>query len=896
MKYINNRNQFLEKSKNKIDKYKSLELIDEEANSGPFANDIPWNDSLIGRLINSTIRKAKIGRDLVRIKLVILRLEAAFDELLCQSAVSKLSDEHKKDFNKVIIYSFLDNLNEAIKNGYKVKLIKNLTDSTITEIKTIEDFDNKDALIKKLEDFRKFLDQFDDGDGADDPTITDVKEESNKEPKEEQKESPKEEPKDENINENFYKNTILLLKSVLDIYEIVSKKSITTNKSDDSNLDDSNLDEISKEPNTDIVDKNEKLFYNNEMLPISESEMVLENPKAINAWQKIINQFNVVEFTKKIEKIQELIKKSEEGDSVYKNWTMYIGKQLIANEQTIGKNKISFDKLISEDTNTSSYSDIPKAISLISNILLAFENNNLVNELSDASKLIKDYILYYNKLKNLYPNLKKKVAETKETKLLKYDSFLSTLNESDDSNTTNIDDQTDKITDKDNTDDASDKPTDDKVQDKPTDKQVEEVSDPKVITPFQKILDYWEKNIDVKSYTIQRTEADKIKTNLDRIDEKSDGITISGIDPIIEIVRIFNRAYKLHTFHVIPTGRTGGKVSNKTFNEYTSFGGGTPDSAGNSGGPYRNDRIFDQWENAVLKIMRNKTYQKIFRGDTVIKTDDDKVIKEAGKNLAKFMRDMLDGDDLYKGKASGQGAQCKFLEKYFGYSAAKNGDVAFGGEKEETEINTLANEIKSIDLLFTTKPIKMKSYADLEGTFFAIKGTDEKNKARQRYFYIQEVDSDYAYVTYCSSLYFYKTYINKTGISPSINKGDLPNGVNMESNNANNEKFEIKGTRIKLNSLIDNDGNWKLNGVNRIQNINNYETNKNIPTNPTKLGKEETINIESVYTLGSISKENDVEVIERFKLSKDITNEMSNVGGIINIKNSNDINKTYFTK
>jgi hypothetical protein len=46
MKYINKR---------KLHKYKSTELIKED--SGPFMNDILWGDSLIGRLINSVIRK-----------------------------------------------------------------------------------------------------------------------------------------------------------------------------------------------------------------------------------------------------------------------------------------------------------------------------------------------------------------------------------------------------------------------------------------------------------------------------------------------------------------------------------------------------------------------------------------------------------------------------------------------------------------------------------------------------------------------------------------------------------------------------------------------------------------------------------------------------------------------
>ena len=65
MKYLSNRDEFLKRSINKINEYKSLEdkdlvkINEDVENSGPFANDIPWGDSLLGRLINSTIRKAK---------------------------------------------------------------------------------------------------------------------------------------------------------------------------------------------------------------------------------------------------------------------------------------------------------------------------------------------------------------------------------------------------------------------------------------------------------------------------------------------------------------------------------------------------------------------------------------------------------------------------------------------------------------------------------------------------------------------------------------------------------------------------------------------------------------------------------------------------------------------
>ena len=65
---------------------------------------------------------------------------------------------------------------------------------------------------------------------------------------------------------------------------------------------------------------------------------------------------------------------------------------------------------------------------------------------------------------------------------------------------------------------------------------------------------------------------------------------IRDTDPIISIIRLFQRAYRLHTPGQIPSGRKGGKVSVSVFNEYeymgSGGGSGSADSPG--GGPYRN--------------------------------------------------------------------------------------------------------------------------------------------------------------------------------------------------------------------------------------------------------------------------------------------------------------------
>jgi cell fate (sporulation/competence/biofilm development) regulator YlbF (YheA/YmcA/DUF963 family) len=96
---------------------------------------------------------------------------------------------------------------------------------------------------------------------------------------------------------------------------------------------------------------------------------------------------------------------------------------------------------------------------------------------------------------------------------------------------------------------------------------------------------------------------------------KDDGNREITIDPILEIVKIFNRAYKIHTPGNIPSGRKGGKISNRVFREYEYVGEGNDDArnAEDGGispgiGPYRNRAVFNKWENAVLDILNIKRY------------------------------------------------------------------------------------------------------------------------------------------------------------------------------------------------------------------------------------------------------------------------------------------------
>jgi hypothetical protein len=105
MKYINTRDGFLSKKKTFFDS-----LILEE--SGPFANEIPWGDSLVGRLINSFRRKAGIGYNLTKVKSLLDSFKAELDMLIASS----LSRDTQNEFDVLRLKNIFHDLREQCTN------------------------------------------------------------------------------------------------------------------------------------------------------------------------------------------------------------------------------------------------------------------------------------------------------------------------------------------------------------------------------------------------------------------------------------------------------------------------------------------------------------------------------------------------------------------------------------------------------------------------------------------------------------------------------------------------------------------------------------------------------------------------------------------------------------
>jgi hypothetical protein len=310
---------------------------------------------------------------------------------------------------------------------------------------------------------------------------------------------------------------------------------------------------------------------------------------------------------------------------------------------------------------------------------------------------------------------------------------------------------------------------------------------------INKIQDYWSKKMDLKAWVLDETEVEKIRENLEvQLATKKDSYKIRGIDPIINILKLFNRAYKLHTTDVIPGGRSDGAVDRYTYNEYTAFGSGsTPNAISN--GPYRHKKTFNMWEDAVLDIFADRKYQPIFDPKTEVIVGD-KVKEGGGTALRKMMTDLLDGDNLYKGDSRDSGsAQKKMLDRYFGelsddqFKGLTSRDISMEDPNKEGLVDAdanapVANKIEDLKYVFdTTEALKESTVISdrkYKGSFFQIKGKNEKNEDSTLYCFIQEFEQGLLYLAYSRSFYYFKKYIeNQGGGSPTFDKGD--SGANL---------------------------------------------------------------------------------------------------------------------
>ena len=227
-------------------------------------------------------------------------------------------------------------------------------------------------------------------------------------------------------------------------------------------------------------------------------------------------------------------------------------------------------------------------------------------------------------------------------------------------------------------------------------------------------------------------------------------------DPIIAIIRVFSRAHDLYYTDYIPSGRTGGKVSNKTMREYTPLGkdSGTPDSPK---GPFAVKSILSKWTDGVMQILEDQKYRKILanikfvvagaedtfnKESVVLKLSDFKLIleeaedkdvdatgegkKSQGQILFDFINSMLDKETI----ADFDTQKRKLLRKYFGQSVPEDKIESTVSTRVDRPISKADKEAKTL-IWKKCEDTKFKT-----GSFYAI---PIKKQLNHEFIFIQTI-------------------------------------------------------------------------------------------------------------------------------------------------------------
>jgi hypothetical protein len=822
MKYLHSRDNYLHKSslrnrekQEEISYYQYKKIYENVPGSGALGNEINWGDSLLGRAFNSSFRKLVEAANTVQMGSLITRFKSHFDWIVGSSVVSSLSDEDKIKFAKYQVSALLRALTEAVEKGLKVGEIKAICDSVIKQLKELEVGDEsekaKSDLIDKLVEFRKWLDQFKDDEGDVD---------SEKEAEKKEKEAESESESGDSSPESLYPVMVKSLKQlslILQYYEsvklesdIIDKKNVDKLKITYITVDGDTIKKIADDTKVnikkltakDIIGKNQQVVQNGQKVSLSTFfkvgtdkslqslpaglSLVLENLDLFEAStlgsgagderqtirttntkgeQLKVGEDHLTQSYNKLKIACETLKgtkyknigittdflnqitsKSNDGESkkVIKSLFMDINRYLVGDKRsTLQELDPLYKESIEIISDNSKKFIVSEKIARFTKRALQFDGENLYSGLGDLGKPLKEFVDSMKILMKM-KSVEKKEEETKEEPkeepqkdsiFIKYDRFM-------------------KVYEADN---------------------IKSVS--------QQIKDYYSKNFDFTVWSIKQEEVDLLIKNSEAA-SKGKKIIINGIGPIIEIMRFFNRAYKIHTKAQIPfSGRTDAKLNVMTMNQWTAFGG--DGTKGKGQGPYRNNKIFNQWENAVFDIFGQ--YEEIFDKGTILRIGD-REKKEAGTLLKLMMNDLLDGEKLYKGEGStgSAGVQKTFLNKYFEdvagdeISKMKEDDLSMKGPdgKLDTEENTTnANGIKEpiytyvpIDTLKDSDDIKN---ANIVGSFFQIQGKDLTNNVDSTYYgYVQESVGGKFYVAYSKTFYNFDIYFKQQshGGNPKIEK------------------------------------------------------------------------------------------------------------------------------
>jgi hypothetical protein len=821
MKHLINRDDFLRNIKRSEIKSDVLmdrsiskmpEIIKEASNAGPFVNEVSWNDSLLGRLVNHIIRKTKIALNMIRIKPVIMRLRSEFDNLVAEGYLTGADGDQKLEIFRIKISEILWEIQNTIEQEGKISYLKQLVNSANDIIKENEQYKTEIESFGQLEDemiaFSEFLNQFKD------ETIED--EEGSEEGSEEDEIDT---PEGESLLADFRKNLDALkgiIEQVVTIQAGAPAAPQPTGKG-------------TSQPQNSSYKFNEALTSNDPEVNKALSKLKDSYTKSlsqvldVNKTQGLVDMIDddPYEIAYVYSEIKRLLKGDKQDFLADVKGTL--GKLNEADSTNIKSIHIGIAKfsLRTAQFTGSILGKIPNPlqsnIKKFNETLEKIIGTDFEKALPGLAKWKENKIASGRKFESRIGSYEEFVSETMVSRGIgKAGAKISKLfkrGKGDDKS--DVDQGDDKSDVKGDMNPPQEPPQGDQSQD--YSEGDGEPSDPDTGSTWERIRIYWERKCKTtKRFVLDRTESDKIRVNIEKLKEGG-SFCINGMDPVIQIARLFNRAYKIYTTNTI-TRRNDGKVDARTWEEYESFGGNSSGNINGWAGPFRNKKIFNQWENAVMKIIGDRKYEFIFSSSTALrlpkvsnpkKESDFEMRQGAGAKLRNFMLDMLDGDELYK-SGSDKGAQKNFLEKYFGKIDDNRIESLTITKKEGEENQEIVEKISesAIDLKF----MKVRNDNIGKGQTFLVKcRTKHEGKwtenLENRYFYINSGDQNIAYLSLSRTFHYFNELLRKCpnkeetdARMKKIVKGDITK-IEMDRSFKNkegeNSNFVVRYTKIK---------------------------------------------------------------------------------------------------
>ena len=788
MKYLKKRDNYLKIVSERKD-LKSNELLntgikkiyENEAYPIPLIN---WGDSLLGRLINSVLRKAQEGINTMKMSVLVKRFKSHFDYIMSMSSVNSLEDSDQLMIARFQLSALISALVVAVVDEKELEEIIGLCEESIDGISTLNVGDDlkseKENLLTKLKEFKKFLDGL------------------------------KGEPEEKSDTSDMYPNYLSNFKVVLKLceaYMVLKKSNKPVGQGLSPGKEYTFINKDGKKQKVKLISltNNTEIGTDKKWLTSDDIKKdVLTKGNAFVAFQDKFGNYtksmavSLSQLTESIRLYENSSESSVMGSlkSVYGFVSSYIKSDEMDDFSKMSDEVLNSDKY--KNPISKIYTVVRKSNSISENI------DNLLTRPEEIGK----------KISQLYSTTKSKLDG-------RFDGISSEMQVLiGEFNSTMLKCLSKKTTEK--TED-NEKKVESVISSYSRFISINELTNPvgatKTIVVSEKIKDYFSDNFDLEKWEVKDEDRKYIEDKMSQIGKKS--IIIRGTGPILEVVRLFNRAYKIHTRNAIPfSNRSDGKINVMTMNQWTSFGSsGSKAVSGTGDGPYRNNKLFNMWENSVYDVF--KEYEEVFdKGTTLIIGDREK--KDAGKALREFMLEMLDGDTLYKSDGRDEsGAQKKAINKYFDIDAEgikpEQISVTTGGESDVETNAEIADSIKESKMSFTKDTNGFpRDNKDLVGSFFALLCKNEKGEKDTRYFFINSVEGGYLYLTHTRNTWFYQKYletqngpkmkiVEKDGIGRPLN-GPSGSGTHLVKIKSENFLNYLKPTnKIKLNSKNIND-------------------------------------------------------------------------------------------